>query len=215
VIHRARRRVRDVQQELPEAAPPAAGAPADLAAGDRVAVPHLGLRGQVTEIRGDKVGVVADGLRLSVDRDAVDRLERGGDAARADAPDAPDAAPGAGAGRGRPAGSRAGRTPGAASGEPAAEPQAASWTWDQDDAGIPPELDLRGLTADEAWDRVDRLIDRALPVGLDRVTIVHGMGPGRLREKLLARLGRDSRVVRCHPAGERQNNHGATVIRLQ
>lgn len=189
VIRRARQRLEDVRGELPAARPEAAGAPDDLATGDRVAVPHLGLRGRVTEVRGEKIGVVADGLRLSVDRDAVERLERRSDSAAAPAPVPDDAARGP-------------------------TETAASWTWAQDDPGIPPELDLRGLNAEEAWDRVDRLIDRAVPVGLEQVTIVHGMGPGGLREKLLARLQRDARVARCHPGGERRNNHGATVVHL-
>jgi DNA mismatch repair protein MutS2 len=197
VIHKARRRVQEVRDELPDASPrEAAGAPPDLQTGDRVRVPHLGLVGRVHELRGDKVGVLADGLRLSVDRDAVERIERAADASVA------PSQPGPPAGAGGPG--------------VAAETRvtAGAWTWSQDDPGIPPELDLRGLRADEAWERVDRLIDRAVPVGLDQLTIVHGVGPGGLREKLLDRLRGDDRVASTHPGGERQNNFGATVIHL-
>ena len=67
----------------------------------------------------------------------------------------------------------------------------------------------------KAWERLDRLLDRAVPVGLDTVTIVHGMGEGRLRAQLLKRLKADSRVERFHPAGERQQNLGATVVYLR
>jgi len=148
-----------------------------------VKVPHLGLKGQVTEVRGDKVGILADGLRLNVDRDAIERTSVGG----AQASDS----------------------------EAKTRDQAGAWTWEQDDPGIPPELDLRGQRAEEAWEKVDRLIDRALPVGLDQVTIVHGIGTGRLREFLLAKLKADSRVGEVHPSGERQNNFGASVIHLR
>jgi DNA mismatch repair protein MutS2 len=150
-----------------------------------VRVPHLGLTGQVTEVRGDKVGVLADGLRLSVDRDAVERI--GGAEPGADRQGAPGAP----------------------------RETAVAWTWDQDDPGIPPELDLRGLRAEDAWERVDRLLDRAVPVGLDEVTIVHGIGTGRLRQQLLARLQEDRRVASFHPGGERRENLGATVIHLR
>jgi len=182
VARQARRQLEAVQRELPETPPEAAGAPLDLKPGERVRVPHLGLQGRVQELRGDKVGVLADGLRLSVDRDAVERMDEPSPAAQA--------------------ASEVRQTAGA-------------WTWDQDDAGIPPELDLRGLRTDEAWDRLDRMLDRAVPVGLDHLTVVHGMGPGRLRDHLLEQLGRDPRVASFHPSGERQNNFGATVIHLR
>lgn len=177
VVRQARRQLEDVQRGLPETPPEAAGAPPDLATGERVRVPHLGLQGRVTELRGDKVGLVADGLRLSVDRDAVERIDEPSPAAQS--------------------------------------AQSGHWTWDQGDAGIPPELDLRGLRADEAWERLDRLLDRAVPIGLDQLTVVHGVGTGRLRDQLLARLASDPRVQTFHPGGERQSNVGATVVHLR
>ena len=181
VEKQARRELERVQGDLPAAPPEADGAPPDLAAGERVRVPHLGLHGRVTEVRGDKIGVLADGLRVTIDRAQVERIDQ----------------------------------PVAASETPAQRPElAGAWTWDQDDAGIPPELDLRGCRADEAWERLDRMLDRALPVGLDQLTVVHGVGSGRLRDHLLARLARDPRVRTFHPGGERQGNHGATVIHL-
>jgi len=125
------------------------------------------------------VVLVADGLRLSVDRDAVERIDEPSPAATKE------------------------------------EPDGGIWTWDQGDEGIAPELDLRGLRADEAWDRLDRLLDRALPIGLDQLTVVHGMGTGRLRDQLLTRLASDPRVRTFHPGGERQTNTGATVVHLR
>ncbi len=185
--HAARRQFHEVAQRLP-AAPPRP-APPQLACGDRVDVPHLGLRGQVVELRGDKVGVLAEGLRVTVDRASVVPLEQNA---------APSAA-----------------SPPARHGDPAGPGGAVAWTWAHDDPGIPPELDLRGLRFEEAWNRLDKLLDRAVPVGLAHLTVVHGMGPGKLREQLLARLAADPRVAACHPGGERQTNFGATVIHLR
>lgn len=181
-IQQAQRQLRAVDEQLP-APPPPADRP-DLACGDPVAVPHLGLRGKVVELRGEKVGVLADGLRLTVDRAAVVLWE-------ATAPAAESA------------------------GQPPARLDAVAWTWAADDPGIPLELDLRGMRVEEAWQLLDRLLDRAVPVGLASLTVVHGMGMGKLREQLLARLAGDLRVASFHPGGERQNNYGATVIHLR
>jgi DNA mismatch repair protein MutS2 len=181
-VARARAEVQAVAEQLPEV--PRTAGPATLAVGDQVRVPSLGLQGRVIEIRGDRIGVLADGLNVSVDRAVLARIDE------------------------QPADRQA--TIASLPGE-----SAVAWTWDQDDPGIPPELDLRGLRAEEAWDRVDRLLDRALPVGLGQVTVIHGMGPGRLRDHILERLAADTRVASFHPAGERRSNLGATVINLR
>lgn len=180
VVQQAKHALDEVSRALPAAPSAPATGPTELRVGDSVRVPHLGLKGRVVEVRGDKVGVLADGLRVSVERRAVELTET---TAATDAPRDPTETAG-------------------------------FWTWAQDDPGIPPELDLRGLRGDEAWERVDRLLDRAVPVGLDSVTIVHGMGTGRLRDHLLACLASDPRVAAFHPAGREQSNVGATVIHL-
>lgn len=180
-VDSVRAQIQAVASRLPAPPAPEPG-PADLTVGDRVRIAGLGLQGRVVEIRGDKIGVLADGLNVSIDRSAVARLD--------------DVATPASGGAG---GSRE---------------SAVAWTWDHDDPGIPCELDLRGLQVEEAWLRVDKLLDRALPVGLAQLTIIHGMGSGRLRDQLLSRLAADPRVARCHPAGERGSNLGATVVHL-
>ena len=180
-VRKARRLLQDIERQLPDQEPDPA--PPDLVLGHRVAVPHLGLKGTVVELRGEKVGVLADGLRLTIDRRAIVRLSEG------------------------PAGDERQ--------EPAQRLDAVSWTWAQDDPGIPPELDVRGMRLQEAWNLLDKLLDRALPVGLAELTVVHGMGPGKLREGILERLAADPRVASYHPAGERQNNFGATVVHLR
>jgi len=134
-------------------------------------------------VRGDKVTVLADGLRLTVSPAGLERVAGGGDEA------------GATTGTGPAAG-------------------AVGWTYDDDQPEVPHELDLRGCRVEEGWERLDRLLDRALPVGLSRVTVIHGMGAGRLREHLLDRLRDDPRVRSFGPAGADRPNYGATVIEL-
>jgi len=75
---------------------------------------------------------------------------------------------------------------------------------------------LEGMTLEDYLQQQGPLpLDRALPIGLDQLTVVHGMGTGRLRDQLLTRLASDPRVRTFHPGGERQTNTGATVVHLR
>lgn len=81
--------------------------------------------------------------------------------------------------------------------------------------GIGTELDLRGLTADEALERVDKYLDDALLAGLGRVRIIHGKGTGALREAIRRYLvGHPSAAgFRLGEPGE--GGDGVTVIELR
>jgi DNA mismatch repair protein MutS2 len=76
------------------------------------------------------------------------------------------------------------------------------------------ELDLRGYRAEEGWEALDRLIDRAIPAGTAEIGVIHGFGTGRLRTYLLERLSRDPRVAGCQDAPPDQGGQGRTVVRL-
>jgi DNA mismatch repair protein MutS2 len=76
------------------------------------------------------------------------------------------------------------------------------------------ELDLRGYRAEEGWEALDRLIDRAIPAGTAEIGVIHGFGTGRLRSYLLERLSRDPRVAGCQDAPADQGGQGRTVVRL-
>jgi DNA mismatch repair protein MutS2 len=88
------------------------------------------------------------------------------------------------------------------------------WAWHGDLAGAEPEIDLRGETGQEGWDRLDRLIDRAIPAGLEVINVIHGFGTGRLRDHLHARLKADPRVSSFREAGPGQGGGGATLVYL-
>ncbi len=92
VTRRAREELERLSGSLPVAA---AGEdrPPQLTAGQRVHIPHLGLSGRVIEVRGERVIAEAEGLRLTLNRDAVEA------AAPAEEGDAP--APAAGGWRWR------------------------------------------------------------------------------------------------------------------
>jgi len=76
VIRSAKDVLRDLERSLPTARPPA-DPPAELVPGQQVRIPHLGLRGRVVEVRGQKVVAEAGGMRLTLTRDGVEIAEAG------------------------------------------------------------------------------------------------------------------------------------------
>ncbi len=76
------------------------------------------------------------------------------------------------------------------------------------------ELDIRGLTGDEALPMVDKFIDDAVLAGLHRIDIIHGKGTGALRKKVTEFLSQHPRV-KAHRLGEwNEGGTGATVVEL-
>ena len=75
-------------------------------------------------------------------------------------------------------------------------------------------LDLRGARVDEALEALDRYVGDAALAGLDKVTIIHGLGTGALRDA--APLGAEcpSLVRDVTPGGRGEGGDGATIIRL-
>lgn len=92
--------------------------------------------------------------------------------------------------------------------------QTGDWAWGQSGDTVAPEIDLRGLQGQEAWDLLDKLIDRAIPAGLESVTVIHGFGTGRLRDHLHARLKADRRVASFTDIGPGLGGGGATRVVL-
>jgi DNA mismatch repair protein MutS2 len=82
------------------------------------------------------------------------------------------------------------------------------------DGPVPRELDLRGMTADEAFPLIDKFIDDAILAGLTRIDVIHGKGTGALRKKVSEFLSRHPRV-RSFRLGEwNEGGVGATVVEL-
>jgi DNA mismatch repair protein MutS2 len=78
----------------------------------------------------------------------------------------------------------------------------------------PRELDLRGMTGDEALPLLDKFLDSALLAGLSRVDVIHGKGTGALRKKVTDYLAHHARV-RSFRLGEwNEGGTGATVVEL-
>ncbi len=80
--------------------------------------------------------------------------------------------------------------------------------------GTSSEVDLRGMTADEAISVLDRFLDDALLAKLPSVRIIHGKGTGVLRKAVQQHLKRNPRIksVRLGVYGEGED--GVTIAEL-
>jgi len=77
-----------------------------------------------------------------------------------------------------------------------------------------PEVDLHGLFANEARDRLERAISEALADGYDRIRIVHGKGTGALRREVRDVLDHHPMVRTYQNASPFDGGEGATVAAL-
>ncbi len=80
---------------------------------------------------------------------------------------------------------------------------------------IKPELDLRGMTAEEAIPEVDKYLDNAYLASLERVRIIHGKGTGALRRKIGEHLPRHPRVLEFTLGDWNEGGSGVTVVKLK
>ena len=76
------------------------------------------------------------------------------------------------------------------------------------------EIDLRGMTLDEAIPAVDKAIDDALIAGISQLRLIHGKGTGALRAGLTAYLENNRFVRKLETAALEAGGSGATVIDL-
>ncbi|GAO28437.1 endonuclease MutS2 [Geofilum rubicundum] len=77
-----------------------------------------------------------------------------------------------------------------------------------------PDIDLRGMRADEAIDRVTTHMDEAVMCGVSQVKILHGKGTGALRQMIREYLGTLPFVVRYADEHVQHGGSGITVVDL-
>ena len=80
---------------------------------------------------------------------------------------------------------------------------------------ISPELDLRGLTVDEALQITDKYLDEALLVGLPWVRLIHGKGTGALRTAINDYVRKHPRVKKHRWGETNEGGMGVTVVELE
>ena len=84
-----------------------------------------------------------------------------------------------------------------------------------DDEEFVSELNVIGLNADEALDRVDRFLDQAYLAGGESVRIVHGHGKGILRGAIARFLEHHPQAAHFATAPPEKGGSGATVVILK
>jgi DNA mismatch repair protein MutS2 len=81
--------------------------------------------------------------------------------------------------------------------------------------GLLSELNVIGMTVDQAIDRVSRFLDDILVTDLHEVRIVHGHGTGQLRKGLHGFLKTHPQVEKYYAAPDNQGGGGATIVELK
>lgn len=77
------------------------------------------------------------------------------------------------------------------------------------------EIDLRGMTGDEAWMEVDRYLDEVMLAGLHSVRLIHGKGTGALRAALWRMLRTDKRIASFRIGQYGEGDGGVTVVEMK
>ncbi len=86
--------------------------------------------------------------------------------------------------------------------------------WSTPDFDASPDVDLRGLRADEVAGMLQPAIDAAVQAALPSLRIIHGKGTGALRQVVAALLKEDRRILSFRPGGVGEGGAGVTVAKL-
>ena len=81
--------------------------------------------------------------------------------------------------------------------------------------GVRDEIDLRGMTGDEAWAAVDRYLDAIRQTGFGTVHLIHGKGTGALRQALWKYLKSDKRIKSFRIGRYGEGDGGVTVVEMK
>ena len=80
---------------------------------------------------------------------------------------------------------------------------------------ISTEIDLHGMTVDEATHELDKYLDDAYLANLRQVRVIHGRGTGALKNGVMAYLRKHPLVARATPAPFSEGGIGATVVEFK
>ncbi|HKA61108.1 MAG TPA: endonuclease MutS2 [Methylomirabilota bacterium] len=187
-LDRARKRLVETAKRVGETAPAAPADPASLppAAGDRVEITHLGLKGHVVSLDGETATVQAGAITVKVPAPALRVLARGEGVMYS----APRMVTEQGTSRARSTVAVPGKS------------------------GVSVELHLIGRTTSEARDLLEKYLDDAFMAGLTSVRIIHGKGTGALRRAVEDVLSGHPLVAEHRPGASSEGGAGATVATL-
>jgi DNA mismatch repair protein MutS2 len=77
------------------------------------------------------------------------------------------------------------------------------------------EIDLRGMTFEEAADAVDKFLDDAFVSRVQSATLIHGKGTGALRQKLGAYLKTHPRIRSQRLGNWNEGGSGVTIVEIE
>ena len=203
-LERARKRLVATAQQVEHtagAAAPEPGGAGPVAAGDRVEITHLGLKGDVLGVDGETVTVQAGTVTVKVPMQALRVVSRG---------PSPQPSPQRGEGEKYP---RPRRGRGQGEGARMAEGDSSRISTPGKSA-VAVELKIIGRTTDEARDLLEKYLDDAFLAGLTSVRIIHGKGTGALRRAVEEVLSAHPLVAEHRPGASSEGGAGATVATL-
>jgi len=77
------------------------------------------------------------------------------------------------------------------------------------------EINLIGMTAEEAVAELDRSLEDCVTAGLGRLRVIHGKGRGVLMRAVVDYAKRDPRVETFHPGEPAEGGVGATILTVK
>ena len=80
---------------------------------------------------------------------------------------------------------------------------------------VPAEINLIGLTVEEARERVDKLLDDAALSERREIRVIHGFGEGKLRKAVAQMLKAHPLVASWRAGAPNEGGGGATIVELK
>jgi DNA mismatch repair protein MutS2 len=77
------------------------------------------------------------------------------------------------------------------------------------------EVDLRGMRFEEAMEEIDKYLDDAYVAGLERITIIHGVGTGALKSGIKEILKKHKHVKTSREGAYGEGGAGVTIVELR
>jgi DNA mismatch repair protein MutS2 len=108
-----------------------------------------------------------------------------------------------------------GASPGEKAAPPAAKLQSVTLTSQRAEGGASDEINVIGMTVEEATDRLDKFLDDAALAQRSRIRIIHGHGTGALRKGIGAFLASHPLVEKHSFETEEHGGKAITIVELQ